>query len=118
MPTSAGEEEIRIATEQGFPLWQATGSLYAGAGLLLQGRMEKGLALFQKGLDTYRATGAILGLPYYLSILGEAFTSLGRFDEAHRAFDEAFTFVEKNDERFQEAELHRLRGELHLAADT
>ncbi len=111
----AGDEETRVATEQGFPLWQATGSLYAGAGLLLQGRTEQGLAAFQEGLDAYRATGAILGLPYYLSILGEAFTSLGRFDDAHRVFDEAFALVEKNDERFQEAELHRLRGELHLA---
>ena len=111
----AGVEEMHVATEQGFPLWQATGSLYAGAGLLLQGRTEKGLAAFQTGLDAYRATGAILGLPYYLSILGETFTSLGRFNEAHRVFDEAFALAEKNDERFQEAELHRLRGELHLA---
>ena len=39
----------------------------------------------------------------------------GRFAEAHRAFDDAFALVEKNDERFQEAELHRLRGELCLA---
>ncbi len=31
------------------------------------------------------------------------------------SFDEAFALVEQNDECFQEAELHRLRGELHLA---
>src|SRR4030095_2107847 len=84
-------------------------------GLLLRGRTEEGLQVFQNGLDAYRATGAALGLPYYLSILGKAFAQASRFDEAHRAFDEAFALVEKNDERFQEAELHRLRGELHLA---
>ena len=112
---TAGEEEMRIATEQGFLFWHASGSLYAGAGLLLRGRMEEGLNLFQRGLEAYRATGAGLGLTYYLSILGEAFTQTSCFDEAHRAFDEAFVLVDKNDERFQEAELHRLRGELHLA---
>ncbi len=112
---AAGEEEMRVATEQGFLFWHASGSLYAGAGLLLREQTEEGLSLFQKGLDAYRASGAILGLPFYLSILGKAFAKMGRFDEARLAFNEAFLFVEENDERFQEAELHRLRGELHLA---
>jgi predicted ATPase len=112
---AAGDEEMRIAIEQGFLFWHASGTLYAGAGLLLRERSEEGLQLLQKGLEAYRATGAGLGLPYYLSILGEAFTQTNRFDEARHAFDEAFALVEKNDERFQEAELHRLRGELYLA---
>lgn len=113
---AAGDEEMRIASEQGFLFWHASGTLYVGAGLILRARMEEGLDLFRKGLDAYRATGANLGLPFYLSILGDALTQTGRFDESRRIFDEAFALVEKNDERFQEAELHRLRGELHLAA--
>jgi serine phosphatase RsbU (regulator of sigma subunit) len=112
---TAAEEEIRVAGEQGFLFWHASGTLYAGAGLLLRGRSEEGLRRFQEGLAAYRATGAGLGLPYYLSILGDAFTRTGQFAEARRALDEAFALVEKNDERFQEAELHRLQGELHLA---
>ena len=104
-----------VATEQGFLFWHASGSLYAAAGLLLRGRLEEGIDRFQAGLVAYRATGADLGLPYYLSILGEALTQAGRFEEAHRAFAEAFALVGRNDERFQEAELHRLHGELHLA---
>lgn len=112
---ATGEEQIRIASEQGFLFWQATGTLYAAAGLLLRERIEEGLPRLQEGLAAYRATGAGLGLTYYLSLLGAAFTQAGRFDEARRYFDEAFALVEKNDEHFQEAELHRLRGELHLA---
>ena len=38
-----------------------------------------------------------------------------RFAEARAALNEALALVEKNDERFQEAELHRLKGELLLA---
>ena len=112
---AAGDEEMRIATEQGFTFWHASGTLFSAAGILLHGRLEKGLRLLEKGIDAYRATGAGLGLPYYLSLLGDAFTRAGRFDEARAAFQEALALVEKNDERFQEAELHRLRGELHLA---
>jgi predicted ATPase len=112
---AAGNEQIRIATEQGFLFWHASGTLYAAGGLLLQGRLEQGLRLLQKGLEAYRATGAELALPYYLGMLAEACTQAGRFAEAHTALQEALMLVEKNDERFQEAELHRLKGELLLA---
>jgi predicted ATPase len=112
---AAGEEEMRIAADQGFLFWHASGTLYSAAGQLLRGRLEDGLQMLQKGLDDYRATGAILGVTYYLGILGEALTQAGRFEQARREFDGAFAHVERNDERFHEAELHRLRGELHLA---
>ncbi len=112
---AAGDEQIRIATEQGFLFWHASGTLYVAGGLLLQGRLEQGLRLLQEGLEAYRATGAELALPYYLSILTDGCTQTGRFAEARAALNEALTLVEKNDERFQEAELHRLKGELLLA---
>ena len=112
---AAAEEQIRIATEQGFLFWHASGTLYAAAGLLLQGRLEQGLRLLQEGLEAYRGTGAELALPYYLSILADVCTQTGRFAEARVALNDGFKFVEKNDERFQEAELHRLKGELLLA---
>ncbi len=48
-------------------------------------------------------------------MLAEGCLRAGRFAEAHAALDEALSLVEKNDERFQEAELYRLRGELILA---
>jgi predicted ATPase/energy-coupling factor transporter ATP-binding protein EcfA2 len=111
----AGEEQIRIATDQGFPFWHATGTLYRAAGLVLQGKLEAGLALLENGLNAYRATGAGLGLPYYLSLLAEAYIQVRRFNDARLTLDEALALVEKNDEHFQEAELLRLRGELFLA---
>jgi tetratricopeptide (TPR) repeat protein len=73
------------------------------------------LRLFQDGLADYRRTGAILGLPYYLGILAEAFTAAGRFAEARAVLDEALVLGEQNEEHFQEAELYRLRGALAYA---
>ncbi len=112
---AAGDEQVRIAVEQGFLFWQASGTLYSAAGMLLQGRLEPGIRLLQSGLEAYRATGAELAVPYYLSILAEGCLRAGRFAEARAALDEALALVEKNDERFQEAELYRLEGELVLA---
>ncbi len=111
---AAGDEQIRIASEQGFLFWHASGTLYAAGGLLLQGRLEQGLRLLQKGLEAYRSTGAELAVPFYLSMLADASICMGRFSDAHAALDEALLLVDKNDERFQEAELHRLKGELLL----
>ncbi len=111
----AGEELMQIALDQGFLFWHATGTLYLAGGLLLQGRMERGLPLLQKGLQAYRATGAKLGLPYYVSMLADAYLRMGQFTEASVALDEAITLADQNDERFQEAELYRLKGELRLA---
>ena len=111
----AGEELMKIAVDQGFLFWHSTGTLYAAGGLLLQGRMERGLPLLQKGLQAYRATGARLGLPFYLSGLADACMRIGQFAEAGSALTEAIALMEENDERFQEAELYRLKGELLLA---
>ena len=111
----AASEQIRIATEQGFVFWHASGTLYAAGGALLLGRLEQGIRLLQTGLEAYRGTGAELAVPYYLSMLADGCSQAGRFAEAHAALDEALALVEKNDERFQEAELHRLKGELALA---
>jgi predicted ATPase len=111
---AAAEEQIHIAAEQGFAFWHASGTLYRGAGLDLQGKVEAGLALLENGLKAYRATGAELALPYYLSLVADACMKTQRFEEAHRFLDEAITLVEKNNDHFQEAELLRLRGELLL----
>jgi class 3 adenylate cyclase/predicted ATPase len=112
---TAGEQETAIATEQGFPLWHACGTLHRAAGMLQQGRCAEALPLLLKGLDAFRATGAVVRVPYYLGMLGDAYTQAGRFQEAHQSFNEALAIAERNDDRFAEAELHRLRGELLLA---
>ena len=106
---------MAIATEQGFPLWHALGTLHKGAGMLLQGRREEALPVLLKGLHAFRATGAEVRVPSYLGMLGDAYTQAGRFEDAHKALNEGLAVAEKNDDRCHEAELHRLKGELFLA---
>jgi len=112
---AAAEEEMAIGAEQGFQLWYVLGTLHKGAGLLLQGRREEGLPLLLKGYGAFRATGAEVRTPTYLSMLGDAYTQSARFEDAHKALGEGLAVAEKNDDRSHEAELHRLKGELLLA---
>jgi predicted ATPase len=56
-----------------------------------------------------------LCLPYQYGTLADAYIQAGRWDDARQALSEALILVDKNDERCQEAELHRQKGELLLA---
>jgi tetratricopeptide (TPR) repeat protein len=112
---AAAEMASAISAEQGFAFWGATAMMFKAGGIVLQGRPEEALPLLLKGLDAYRTTGSGLAIPYYLSVLGDAYTRAGRFQDARKALDEGLALAAKNDDRFQEAELHRLKGELHLA---
>jgi predicted ATPase len=109
------EEEMAVATEQGFPFWHTLGTLHKGAGLLLRGRREESLPLLLAGFTAFRATGAEVRVPSYLGMLGDAYVQLARFEDAHRVLGEGLAVAEKNDDRCYEAELHRLEGELLLA---
>ncbi len=112
---TVAEEQIAISTDQGFALWQATGTFFVGAGMLLQRRPAESLPLLKNGHDAFRGTGAEILRPFQLSVLGDAYTHAARFAEAHAALDEGLALVERNDDHVQEAELHRLKGELLLA---
>ena len=111
---AASDEGIQTAAAQGFAMFHATGNLYKAAGVLLEGRPNEALPLLTRGLEAYRATGAGLALPYYLSILGDAYIQAGRPDEASDALDEGLAIAEQSDELCQKAELYRLKGELAL----
>jgi predicted ATPase len=107
-------EQIRFSTEQGFPLFRATGIFYGAAASLLQGQAKRALPELIRGLDAYRATGAALALPYYFGLLGSALTDSGHSKDADNALNKALAIAGESEERCHEAELHRLKGELAL----
>jgi hypothetical protein len=57
-----------------------------------------------------KLTGAIIGLPFDLALKAEALHLADRTSEALEAIKEAEAFVERSEERWWSAELHRLRG--------
>ncbi|HKR30576.1 MAG TPA: hypothetical protein VJT08_08865, partial [Terriglobales bacterium] len=58
----------------------------------------------------YRATGAIVNASYFLALKAEALHLSDRAPEALEAISEAKELVERSEERWWCAELHRLRG--------
>ena len=51
-------------------------------------------------------------MPLYLSYLARAYAELGQFDDAWRCIGEAKTAVETTKEKWWEAEVHRIAGEI------
>ena len=79
-----------------------------------QGREQEGIDRMRKGLAAVEATATALVRPHFLALLAEALLKVERLDEAAALLDEATTMVENNGERYYEAELYRLKGELLL----
>jgi predicted ATPase len=109
------EAAITLSTEQGFLYWLAMGTILRGRVLAEQGQGEKGVIQMRQGLAAYRATGAELARPYFLALLAEAYGKGGQAEEGLTVLSEALTAVHKTGERWWEAELYRLKGELLLA---
>jgi hypothetical protein len=70
-----------------------------------------------EGLRDFRATGAGIGLPHFLSLLVGAYEKTGRFQDGLRTLREAIAIVNEHDEGRFEAELNRLMGEFLLEAE-
>jgi class 3 adenylate cyclase/predicted ATPase len=108
------EAAVALSTEQGFPGWAATGTIFCGWALAMQGQGEEGMAQVRQGSTAWRATGAALNVPYYCTVLAEVCDHLGHTEDGLQALAEAHTLVEQHDERYWEAEVCRLRGVLLL----
>jgi predicted ATPase len=69
----------------------------------------------RQGVAAWRATGAELVRPYFLALLAEAYGKGGQAEEGLAVLAEALEVVHHTGERWWEAELYRLKGELLLA---
>jgi class 3 adenylate cyclase/predicted ATPase len=106
---------LALSSEQGFALFLAYGTILQGWALAEQGRGEEGIAQIHQGLVAQQATGAEGLRPHFLALLAEACGKVGQAEEGLSALSEALALVNKTGERFYEAELYRLKGELTLA---
>jgi predicted ATPase len=108
------EAMMTLSTEQEFPFYLASGTIYRGWALVGQGQGEEGITQIRQGIDTYRATGAELARPQLLALLAEAYGKVEEAAQGLAALVDALSQVEQTGERQWEAELYRLKGELTL----
>jgi predicted ATPase len=111
------EDCLAICTEHGFPQWLANGYICRGWSLVAAGQGAAGVAQMREGVTAMHATEADLQRSRYLALLGEACGGTGQLAEGLSLLAEARAFAEQSGERFFEAEIYRLRGELLLKSE-
>ncbi len=108
---------LKLAEEKGIVVYYELARLFEGWSRAFRGELDDGIALMREALAKHSETEQRLEEPYYLSILAETFMRARRWQEGSDWLDEALRRVEATDERWYEAELHRLTGELVVARD-
>ncbi len=109
-------ETIEISEAHHFPYLHARGLIELGWCHLQEGDIAPGIERLEEGIAKFRATGALTTMPAAQVLLAEALGAAGRAEDGLRVVDEALAYIGESGERDSEAELHRIRGILHLAS--
>ena len=101
---------IELSTRQTFASWLPGGIVLRGWAHSASGDTAEGISWIEGGIRDYKASGAVLRLPYFLALKAEALHLANRTAEALEAIREAEAMAERSEGRWWCAELHRLRG--------
>jgi predicted ATPase len=77
-------------------------------------RESKGIEMITSGIATYKSTGSRVYLPIFLAHLARAYAEVDQFDDAWHCIGETLNVVETTKERWYEAEINRISGEIAL----
>jgi len=108
------DELISVADDAGAVQWNANGMMTRSWIFAFTGRASETVQTITSALSLWRSTGSTYWAPLLLSYLARAYAELGQFDEAWRSIREATTTVETTKERWFEAEIYRVAGEVAL----
>jgi len=103
---------IAYTRTYGFALWLASATFLHGWAVATQGDFATGMAQMQEGVDLYRATGAELGSAYFAGLLAERLCAVGQKEMGVVVIGRAFDLLDRTQDRWCEAELYRLKGDL------
>lgn len=105
---------IAISTDHDFVFYRAWGLIMRGWALAERAQVSEGIAQMRAGLDAYRLTGGESIRPSFLSLLAESHGKFGQAEHGLSVLAEAQALADESEERWWQAELYRLKGELIL----
>jgi class 3 adenylate cyclase/predicted ATPase len=108
------DELLALADEKGSLFWKALGTALQGCVFALTGKASDAVQMITSGVAAVQSTGQTLWMPLFLSFLARTYVDLGQLDDARRCIGEAMTAVETTNERWCEAEVNRIAGEIAL----
>jgi predicted ATPase len=108
------DELVALADEKGTSFWKAGGTSVRGWLFAVTDRPFEAVQMIASGISAWRSTGSTFSMPIWLAHLASAHAHLGQFDHGWRYACEAMTAAETTRERWFEADIHRIAGEIAL----
>ncbi|MBV9531296.1 MAG: AAA family ATPase, partial [Bradyrhizobium sp.] len=108
------DELVALADKKGAAQWKAQGMLMRGCAFAVMGKASDAVPMITSSLTALQSTGSTNLMPLHLSHWSIAYAELHRFDDACRCIGEAMTAMETAKERWCEAEVNRVAGEIAL----
>jgi predicted ATPase len=112
------ESAIGISREQGFSVWLASPKIFRGWARSQQENAIEGALETREAVQLIVDAGMEMRRPYYLALVAEGYILAEKFSEAMSILNQALAIVTKTNERWSEAELLRLKGEIEVREDT
>jgi predicted ATPase len=113
---ASSEEALIFTSECKAPYYRAWSDILLRYALACEQPGTATIVALRASITAFKASGAGIRLPYYLGLLAQACGRAGRGEDGLAAIDEGMAASRAHNERWWDAELHRLRGALLLAA--
>ena len=113
-PNKLLKEIIALADEKNVLYFKALAVMFQGCLFAATGDTLDTIRLMVPTITSVQSTGSTLWVPFYLSSLAGAYAEAGRFSDAVRSIEEATTMLQTTGERWCEAEIKRIAGEIAL----
>jgi predicted ATPase len=105
-----------LAAECGFAIWLAAAAIFRGWSSAESGKLSDGMAQMRAGLAGYEATGARAYASYLTALLADVHRRAGDAAQGQRLLNAALDRTRGAEAYADEAELHRLQGQLRLCS--
>jgi tetratricopeptide (TPR) repeat protein len=108
------ESAMALSKEHGLPQIREWARVARAWALCAQGRAREGVDELRRSLYAQQQMQSLLERPYCLGLLARGLSQQGLHLDGLGYLDEALALIEQTEERFYEAELYRLRGDVLL----
>jgi class 3 adenylate cyclase/predicted ATPase len=111
------EEGLAVSAARGFPLWLGVARMLRAWALVEDPGDREPAREIRRGIMQQGATGNQAGGPIGMGLLADAYLKAGDVPRAREAVDAGLALAAHSSSHVWDAELHRLRGEIHLRED-
>jgi class 3 adenylate cyclase/predicted ATPase len=108
------DEVVALADQKGALIWKTFAMMNQSYVCALTGRPSDAIHIITAGMGSWQSTGSTVFAPSFLSYLASSYADIGRFDDALRCIDEAMAAIDRTKEKWWEAEVNRIAGEIVL----